>query len=87
MYVARMTRTQVQLPDPLYRRAKRVAEMNDWSLAEVLRRATELYVERFPDDREDGASWSFPTIEAGGDFLVDPADVRAEADAIVSRVR
>lgn len=82
-----MTRTQIQLPDPLYRRAKRVAEMNDWSLAEVLRRATELYVERFPDDEGDRAAWTFPTIDAGGDFLVDPADVRAEADAIVSRSR
>ena len=79
-----MTRTQIQLPEPLYRRLKEVAILNDWSLAEVIRRAAELYVQRFPS-REATAGWVFPTIDVGGDFLVDPADVQAETDAIVLR--
>jgi len=44
-----MKRTQIQFPDPLYERLKQVADMNDWPLAEVVRRATELYVQRFPE--------------------------------------
>ena len=67
-----VTRTQIQLPDPLYRRLKEVAASNDWSLAEVIRRAAELYVGRFPSyPREEG--WDFPVVDVGGDFLVDPA--------------
>lgn len=82
-----MTRTQIQFPDPLYRRVKQVAEMNDWPLAEVVRRATELYVDRFPDGERVGRAWAFPLIDAGGDFLIDPADTGAEADVIASRSR
>ena len=82
-----MTRTQIQFPDPLYRRLKQVAEMNDWPLAEVVRRATELYVQRFPEVEEPEGKWEFPTIDAGGDFLVDPAMVDSEADAVIARFR
>ncbi len=84
MYQLCMTRTQIQLPDPLYRRLKDVAKLNDWSLAEVIRRAVELYVDRFPTEMRQEA-WQFPTISVGGDFLVDPASFRAEAEAIDHR--
>jgi len=82
-----MKRTQIQLPDPLYKRIKQVAELNDWPLAEVIRRATELYVQRFPDTCNEKNKWSFPTIDAGGDYLVDPADLTIEADVVFSRSR
>ncbi len=81
-----MKRTQVQFPDPLYRRIKEVAAMNDWALADVVRRAVELYVDRFPEE-QSRQPWVFPTLDLGGDFLVDPADVRVEADAIALRHR
>lgn len=81
-----MTRTQIQLPDPLYRRLKEVAAHNDWSLAEVIRRAAELYVERFPKHPVK-SDWVFPTVDVGGDFLMDPAQVNSEADTIVSRLQ
>jgi hypothetical protein len=32
-----MIKTQVQLPDELYRTAKAIAEQREWSLAEVMR--------------------------------------------------
>ena len=35
-------KTQIQIPDDLYRRVKRLAESQEWSLAETLRRAAEL---------------------------------------------
>lgn len=37
-----MTRTQIQLPDELYRRAKEVAEAREVSLAELIRNGLEL---------------------------------------------
>jgi predicted transcriptional regulator len=82
-----MKRTQIQLPDPLYDRIKQIAEMNDWPLAEVIRRATELYVQRFPVPEVIADSWSFPTIDAGGDYLVDPSELTIEADVCVTRSR
>lgn len=82
-----MTRTQIQFPDPLYSRLKEIAEMNDWSLAEVVRRASELYARRFSEDFEAKRQrdWSFPVVDMGGDFLADPADARPEADAVEAR--
>jgi hypothetical protein len=51
-----MIKTQIQIPDDLYRRVKRLAESQEWSLAETLRRAAELLLsvrpERMPGSRE-----------------------------------
>ncbi len=80
-----MTRTQIQFPDPLYLRLKTIAEQQDWSLAEVMRKAAEHFVARFPDGPKPRATWSFPTLDCGGDFLTDPAALRPEADAIAQR--
>ena len=63
MYDLCMVRTQIQFPDPLYRRLKAIAEQNDWPLAEVVRRATELYVRRFADTETARSDWTFPTLE------------------------
>ena len=43
-----MTRTQIQLPDSLYERAKQFAAASELSLAEITRRGIELYLERYP---------------------------------------
>ncbi|MEX2578481.1 MAG: ribbon-helix-helix protein, CopG family [Verrucomicrobiales bacterium] len=80
-----MTRTQIQFPDPLYKRLKEIAEQQDWSLSEVMRKAAEHFVTRFPEDPKPSAAWRFPTLDCGGDFLTDPASLRPEADAILQR--
>jgi len=80
-----MTRTQIQFPDPLYQRLKAIAAEQDWSLAEVMRKAAEHFVNRFPEQPKPAAAWKFPTIDCGGDFLADPASVQPEADAILRR--
>jgi hypothetical protein len=80
-----MIRTQVQFPDPLYRRLKEIAEQQEWSLSEVMRKAAEHFVERFPPPVVNRGGWQFPTLDCGGDFLVDPALTCAEADAIAQR--
>lgn len=36
-----MVKTQVQIPDELYRKAKQIAKEREWSLAEVMRRGLE----------------------------------------------
>jgi non-ribosomal peptide synthetase component E (peptide arylation enzyme) len=78
-----MIRTQIQFPDPLYRRLKEVAAQQDWSLAEVMRKAAEHFVERFPQ-RDEKRGWTFPVLDCGGDFLADPSE-RVEAEAIEQR--
>ena len=80
-----MVRTQVQFPDPLYKRLKAIAAQHDWSLAEELRKAAEQFSSRFPVDAPSREAWQFPMLDCGGEFLVDPAQLRPESDAILQR--
>lgn len=80
-----MTRTQIQLPAPLYRRLKEIAARQDCSLSEVMRKAAEHFVTLFPEEPASKKVWHFPTLDCGGDFLADPANLRPEADAILQR--
>lgn len=43
-----MNRTQIQLPDALYERAKAFAAEREISLAEVIRKGLELLLDRYP---------------------------------------
>lgn len=45
-----MQKLQILFPDPLMQKMRRVAEQVDWPVSEVVRRATEQWLERFPDD-------------------------------------
>ena len=76
-----MTRTQIQFPDPLYQRLKVIAEQQDWSPSEVMRKAAEHFITRFPEAPKSKVVWRFPTLDCGGDFLTDPANLRPEADS------
>jgi hypothetical protein len=38
-----MIKTQVQLPDELYYKAKAIAEQREWSLAEIVRRGNRIH--------------------------------------------
>jgi len=80
-----MTRTQIQFPEPLYQRLKEIAEQQDWSLSEVMRKAAEHFVKRFPENPKPRGEWRFPTLDCGGDFLTDPAILRPEVDTILQR--
>ena len=65
MYDCTMTKTQIQLPDPLYKEIKRVSREQDWSLAEVLRRGAEYVVRCYPRRETDRDVWELP---AGSDL-------------------
>lgn len=82
-----MTRTQIQLPEPLYQRLKVIAERQDWSLAEVIRKAAEHFVNRFPETQGFPKAWQFPELDCGGDFIADPARQNVEAQTIEQRAR
>ena len=81
-----MTRTQIQFPDPLYRRLKATAARRDWTLAELLRRAAEAYLATLPDT-EATAAWEMPVLPASGGLLVDPASGPREAESVLDRYR
>ncbi len=56
-----MTRTQIQLPDPLYAEIKRIAREQDWSIAEVLRRGAEAILRVYPSHKKQKSAWKLPT--------------------------
>ena len=64
-----MIRTQIQLPDELYRTAKRIAAEQEISLAEVLRRGLE-HMERMYPPRPTSSDWQPPAPKHLGRFQV-----------------
>ena len=65
-----MVKTQIQIPDELYRRVKRLAEAQEWTLAETLRRGAELLLASRPLPRAaDGWTLQPP---ANTQLRVDP---------------
>ncbi len=62
-----MIRTQIQLPDELYREAKRIAAEQEISLAEVLRRGLE-HMQRVYPPRPNNGSWQAPKPRNLGEF-------------------
>jgi hypothetical protein len=79
-----MLRTQIQLPEPLFQQLKRIAEQRDWSLAELVRRGMEVYVQTCPGPNGE-AAWTMPVLRGSGGHLVDPAGVAPEAEAVAAR--
>ncbi len=56
-----MIRTQIQLPDDLYRRAKQFAAEREISLAEVTRRGLEALLDRYPPSPSP-TPWAPPRV-------------------------
>ena len=67
-----MVRTQIQLPDELYRKLKQVAESEEWSLTETIRRAAEVLVGAYPRAGEAKKPWRFPDPVDLGELLLPP---------------
>lgn len=70
-----MTRTQIQLPDELYQRAKQFAAEREMSLAELTRRGLELLLDRYPPVGAGRPVWSLPRVDGGG-LKISLADLR-----------
>jgi len=80
-----MTRTQIQLPEPLFQKLKKIAAERDWSVAELIRRGTETYVQTCPEVTRSPTQWTMPVLRGSGGHLLDPATVAPEADAVEER--
>ena len=74
-----MVKTQIQIPDELYKEAKRVARERELSLAEVIRRGIE-YITRTYPPLETNAEWSPPTPCQLGEFQSPVEDWRELAN-------
>ena len=61
-----MIRTQIQLPERLYLRLKRLAELQETSLAEVLRRAGERELAAHPEIENSEERWELPAPRSLG---------------------
>jgi len=69
-----MVKTQVQLPDHLYREGKRIAAEYEMSFADVVRRGLERVIPSFPPRTAADKPWSLPELDLGlrGDPFADP---------------
>lgn len=55
-----MTRTQIQMPDVLYRQAKALAEAREISLAELVRNGLEYILRVSAPPAEEKQAWALP---------------------------
>lgn len=82
-----MTRTQIQLPEPLFGRLRSIAQARDISVAEVIRRGMEIYAMSCPETVPAGTVWEMPVLRGSGGHLIDPSSVKGEALAIENRFK
>ena len=72
-----MIHTQIQLPDQLYREVQRVAETQEWSIAEVIRRGAEAITRAYPSIKEKGSQkWHLPPPIRSRMLVHDPEALR-----------
>ena len=77
-----MVKTQVQLPDHIYKETKRIAAQYEMSMAEVVRRGLERVIPCYPDRDEPDGGWALPVLDLG--LRLDPfanPDWREQASA------
>ena len=68
-----MIKTQVQIPDDLYHKAKMVAKQKEWSFAEVMRRGLEYMTSTNLHDSAD-APWELPVLKGGKSISLSDVD-------------
>ncbi len=72
-----MIKTQIQVPEELYRQIKSFAKAREWSLAETFRRGGELLLEVYDTKPQAlGKKWSPPSSEQVGWKGLSPEQLR-----------
>lgn len=72
-----MNKTQIQVPEELYREIKSFAKAREWSLAETFRRGAELLLEVYDGNPLPPAKpWSLPVSAAVGWQGLSPEQLR-----------
>jgi hypothetical protein len=77
-----MVKTQIQLPEHLYREGKRIAAEYEMSFADVVRRGLERVIPSFPPRSGAEGPWVMPELDLGleSDPFADP-DWREKLEA------
>lgn len=70
-----MVKTQIQVPEELFRDVKSFAKAREWSLAETFRRGAELLLEVYDGSPQDSA-WSPPVSTKVGWQGLSPAQLK-----------
>jgi hypothetical protein len=70
-----MVKTQIQVPEELFRDVKSLAKAREWSLAETFRRGAELLLEVY-DGRPQDSPWVPPVSAKVGWKGLSPAQLR-----------
>lgn len=77
-----MTKTQIQVPEELFRELRHFAKQREWSLAETFRRGAELLLQVYPESPQaDKAEWTPPTSSKVGWKCLSAAQLREAAFA------
>lgn len=72
-----MTKTQIQVPEELYREIKSFAKAREWSLAETFRRGAELLLEVYhADPLPEALPWIPPVSATAGWKGLSPGQLR-----------
>jgi len=74
-----MIKTQIQMPDELYRAAKDMARRREMSLAELVRRGIEYMLAVYPPLPDNAPKWELPKPVKIGWQGLSPEELRDEA--------
>jgi len=74
-----MKRTQIQLPDEVYDRARKLCESREISLAELARRGIEYILSVYNVASEDGQRWQPPKPRRLGWTGLSDAEIKQES--------
>jgi hypothetical protein len=78
--ISSMIKTQIQVPEELFRELKSFAKAREWSLAETFRRGAELLLEVYDaDPLSPTAPWTPPTSASVGWSGLNPEQLREAA--------
>lgn len=74
-----MTRTQIQLPDDVYKRARKVCESREISFAELARRGLEYILSVYSHQPGERGAWQPPTPRHLGWKGLSDAEIKGQA--------
>jgi hypothetical protein len=72
-----MIRTQIQLPDNLYRDVKRIARQQEWSVTEVIRRGAETMARLYPPEKSTAGRVALPPMLKSSLKVTEPVALKA----------
>ncbi|HEV3065921.1 MAG TPA: hypothetical protein VGX93_11285 [Chthoniobacterales bacterium] len=81
-----MVRTQIQLPDDLYARAKQLCESREISLAELARRGIEYILGVYADQPGNLDEWQPPKPRRLGWKGLTEAEIKAQAQGTTTEI-